>query len=169
MGARQCFMLEALYNLPLRAQTLHSKELKQELASWCSPRTEFIENNQLPKFLACRPLRKVTPLWAEVAHGLNEVSGGGDCCWPTGSRLLGGDIECGSETRGLNLGHAVGRQEWECLVVLGGGLKVFGPGELTEQLGKDWQSLWWPLANTPRTCAAVHGTSERRSTPTSAH
>lgn len=88
----------------------------------------------------------MTPLWAEVTHGLNEVSGVGTGYLTAAethriSCMLGGDIECGSVTRGLNLGHAVGRQEWECLGVLGEGPKVFWPGELTEQLGKDCQSL----------------------------
>lgn len=45
-GVQESFMLEALYDLALRAQTSHSKELKQDIASWCSPQVELIETNQ---------------------------------------------------------------------------------------------------------------------------
>lgn len=137
-GARRCFVPEAVYNLPWRSQALRSEELKQEVSSWCSPSTAFIEANQLPNILACRPLRKVSVLQAEVAHGLLWSVRCGDglfnCSWDA-QDLLAGQGWCqewiSNQRAESCLNRKVGREEWKSLVKTGEGPRVFWPGELT--------------------------------------
>lgn len=171
-------MLEPLYNLPLRLQTLHSKELKQEIASWCPPQTEFIEANQLPKFFSSQTLERSNCLVGWSSTWTVWSVRGGDwlfiCSWDWQDLLAaqGWHQAWVSNQRAQSEScpsHEVEREQWEILVAIGEGPKVFWPDELTWQLGKGCQSLWWPLADTLRTCTPVRGTPEGQSTWTSAH
>lgn len=141
-------MLEPLYNLPLRLQTLHSKELKQEIASWCPPQTEFIEANRLPKFFSSQTLERSNCLVGWSSTWTVWSVRGGDwlfiCSWDWQDLLAaqGWHQAWVSNQRAQSEScpsHEVEREQWEILVAIGEGPKVFWPDELT------WQELSEPV------------------------
>lgn len=79
--------------LPLRAQTFHSKELKQEVSSWCSPQVDLIETNQLPNIFGCHVGNMTSGM--KLLMCLVNIRWG-HYSWDLGSPAPG-DGECGSE------------------------------------------------------------------------
>jgi len=146
-------MLEALYNLPVRSQALHSKELNQVVASWCSPQIAFTEPIQLPNFFSAPdPWEKqlstgwcsTWPIWSIRCedwlfnwdtHGIFWLLWGSEWCqvW---ARNHGAQRESCS-------GLKVGREKWKNLMVTREWPKVFWSGEFSWQLRKHCWSLWW--------------------------